>query len=75
MSKGDLAKISWDQGVIRMYHTFRVDQEQPESYMLVRSQNEPADITDEAMPVVNEEQEELKSGRVSQGGDSVPEWH
>lgn len=58
-----------------MYHTFRANQEQPESCKLVRSQNEPADIADEAMPVVNEELEELKSGRVSRGGDPVPEWH
>ena len=54
------------------YRTFRAGSR---TTMLFRSQNEPADITDEAMPVVNEELEELKSGRVSRGGDSVPEWH
>ena len=41
--------------------------------MLVRSQNEPADITDEAMPLVNEELKELKSGRGFEGGDPLPE--
>ena len=55
------------------FGSFRADQEQPESKMLVRSQNEPADITDEAMPLVNEELKELKSGRGFEGGDPLPE--